>query len=96
VAGDTDSLFLHGIDDAITIQVFISECKDRIGVDVEHSTTFVKAAIIKKKRYFGVTTCGEIKVIGMEGKKNDRPLGLTKRLINSYKTLRRMQFLQST
>jgi len=36
--------------------------------------TFVKAAIIKKKYYFGVTaTGGEIKVVGMEGKKNDRP-----------------------
>jgi hypothetical protein len=28
---------------------FVSECKKRIGVDVEHSLTFVKAAIIKKK-----------------------------------------------
>jgi DNA adenine methylase Dam len=74
VAGDTDSLFLHGgRDDDKTIQQFISECKERIGVDVEHSQTFVKAAIIKKKHYFGVTANGEIKVVGMEGKKNDRP-----------------------
>ncbi len=35
--------------------------------------TFVKAAIIKKRHYFGVTATGEIKVVGMEGKKNDRP-----------------------
>lgn len=31
------------------MQQFVSECKKRIGVDVEHSLTFVKAAIIKKK-----------------------------------------------
>jgi hypothetical protein len=32
--------------------------------------TFVKAAIIKKKYYFGVTTNGEIKAVEMGGKKN--------------------------
>src|SRR5215204_4396272 len=75
VAGDTDSLFLNGYDsDSDIIQQFIAECKNRIGIHVEHSTTFVKAAIIKKKHYFGVTADGEIKVVGMEGKKNDRPL----------------------
>jgi DNA polymerase elongation subunit (family B) len=74
VAGDTDSLFLHGCsDNEEAIQQFIAECKERIGVDVEHSQTFVKAVIIKKKHYFGVTTSGEIKAVGMEGKKNDRP-----------------------
>jgi DNA polymerase I len=74
VAGDTDSLFLDGgIDNDRIIQEFITECKERIGVDIEHSQTFVKAVIIKKKHYFGVTTNGEIKAVGMEGKKNDRP-----------------------
>jgi DNA polymerase, archaea type len=75
VAGDTDSLFLDGNDnDGDRIHNFIAECKERIGLDVELSTTFVKAAIIKKKHYFGVTTNGEIKAVGMEGKKNDRPV----------------------
>jgi DNA polymerase elongation subunit (family B) len=74
VAGDTDSLFLDGGDsDGSRIHHFIAKCKEKIGVDVEHSQTFVKAAIIKKKHYFGVTTNGEIKAVGMEGKKNDRP-----------------------
>jgi DNA polymerase elongation subunit (family B) len=74
VAGDTDSLFLDGSsDNDRIIPEFIAECKERIGVDIEHSQTFVKAAIIKKKHYFGVTANGEIKVVGMEGKKNDRP-----------------------
>jgi DNA polymerase elongation subunit (family B) len=61
-----------------TIQQFISECKKRIGVDVEHSQTFAKAAIMKKKHYFGVTNGAEIKVVGMEGKKNDRPIWINK------------------
>jgi DNA polymerase I len=75
VAGDTDSLFLNGDDsDGSRIYHFIAECKERLGVDIEHSQTFAKAAIIKKKHYFGITTNGEIKVVGMEGKKNDRPL----------------------
>jgi len=79
VAGDTDSLFLDGNDsDASRIPRFITECKEKMGVDVEHSQTFVKAAIIKKKHYFGVTTCREIKVVGMEGKKNDRPVWINR------------------
>jgi DNA polymerase, archaea type len=81
VAGDTDSLFLHGgssDNNEEAIQQFIAECKERIGVDIEHSQTFAKAVIIKKKHYFGVTTNGEIKVVGMEGKKNDRPIWINK------------------
>jgi DNA polymerase I len=79
VAGDTDSLFLDGGNNNDgSIEHFISECRKRIGVDVEHSQTFVKAAIIKKKHYFGVSTNGKIKVIGMEGKKNDRPAWINK------------------
>jgi DNA polymerase elongation subunit (family B) len=79
VAGDTDSLFLHGGNHSDEIiQQFIAECKEKIGVDVEHSQTFVKVAIIKKKHYFGVTTNGENKAIGMKGKKNDRPAWINK------------------
>ena len=80
VAGDTDSLFLDGGNDSSgnLMQHFISECKEKVGVDVEHSITFVKAAIIKKKHYFGLTDRGEIKVVGMEGKKNDRPTWINK------------------
>jgi hypothetical protein len=48
--------------------------KEKLGIDVEHSTTFVKALMIKKKHCFGLTIDGEIKVVGMEGKKIDRPL----------------------
>ena len=64
IAGDTDSLFLNGNDcDGNRLFQFIAECKAKIGVHVEHSQTFVKAAIIKKKHYFGVTTHDEIKVV---------------------------------
>jgi DNA polymerase I len=74
LAGDTDSLFLDGTSsNEYNIPRFIAECKERVEVDIEHSQTFVKAAIIKKKHYFGVTSSGEIKAVGMEGKKNDRP-----------------------
>jgi DNA polymerase I len=51
----------------------IYESKQKIGIDLEVSTTFVKAIITKKKHYFGVTDNGDIIVKGMEGKKNDRP-----------------------
>ncbi len=70
VAGDTDSLFLHGDAD---ISKFIAQCKEKLHVDVEHDKTFTKAVIIKKKHYFGITDAGEIIVKGMEGMKNDRP-----------------------
>ena len=79
VAGDIDSLFLDGgKNNDRAMEHFIAECKKRIGVDVEHSTTFVKAAFIKKKHYFAVTTTSEIKVVGMEGKKNGRPAWINK------------------
>ncbi len=79
LAGDTDSLFLvnnTSVENAI--QSFIAECNEKIGVDVEHGQTFAKAVIIKKKHYFAVTTSGKIKAVGMEGKKNDRPLWINK------------------
>jgi DNA polymerase I len=80
VLGDTDSLFLdcQDNDDSRIIHHLIAECKEKIGIDVEHSQTFAKVAIIKKKHYFGVTTSGEIKAVGMEGKKNDRPVWINK------------------
>jgi DNA polymerase elongation subunit (family B) len=80
VAGDTDSLFLDGndTDNGRIIHHFIAGCKKKIEIDVEHSQTFAKVAIIKKKHYFGVTASGEIKVVGMEGKKNDRPVWINK------------------
>jgi hypothetical protein len=34
---------------------------------------FAKAMIIKKKHNFEVTSSGEIKPVGIEDKKNDRP-----------------------
>ena len=72
VGGDTDSLFLDG-GDQNALQSLIAQCKDIIGVDVEHAETYVKAVLTKKKHYFGVKVAGTIKAVGMEGKKNDRP-----------------------
>ena len=37
--------------DGLMQAVYLSECKKRIDVDIEHSLTFVKAAIIKKKNF---------------------------------------------
>ena len=78
VGGDTDSLFLLDIrrdnnHDNQTLTRLISESKEKIGIDLEVSTTFVKVIITKKKHYSGVTDKGDISVKGMEGKKNDRP-----------------------
>jgi DNA polymerase, archaea type len=87
VAGDTDSLFLNGGSD-IALQELIKQCKEKMGVDVEHRQTFVKAVIIKKKHYFGVTSDGKIKAVGMEGKKNDRPAWINKafyRFLDDFK-----------
>ena len=78
VGGDTDSLFLIDIKngnnvDKQALSRLISESKEKIGIDLEVSSTFVKAIITKKKHYFGVTDKGDIIIKGMEGKKNDRP-----------------------
>jgi DNA polymerase, archaea type len=87
VAGDTDSLFLNGSSDSAMLEL-IRQCKEKIGVDVEHGQTFAKAVIIKKKHYFGVTSDGKIKAVGMEGKKNDRPAWVNKtfdRFLDDFK-----------
>lgn len=78
VGGDTDSLFILSVnvnsknnDNALS--QLISESKQRIGIDIELSTTFTKSVITKKKHYFGVTEKGDVVIKGMEGKKSDRP-----------------------
>lgn len=66
--GDTDSLFLLDVksesnsnyNNALTR--LISESKEKIGIDLEVSATFIKAIITKKKHYFGVTDRGDIVV----------------------------------
>jgi DNA polymerase, archaea type len=87
VAGDTDSLFLNGGSNSALLEL-IRQCKEKMGVDVEHGQTFAKAVIIKKKHYFGVTSDGKIKAVGMEGKKNDRPAWVNKtfdRFLDDFK-----------
>jgi DNA adenine methylase Dam len=74
IAGDTDSLFLEGGSDDSAVSSMIAECKEKLGVNVESKETYEKFVNIKKKHYFGVVAgTGEIRVAGMEGKKNDRP-----------------------
>jgi DNA polymerase elongation subunit (family B) len=72
VGGDTDSLFLQPQQNS-HISKFISECKEKLHVEVEHDKTLTKAIITKKKHYVGITENGNIIVRGMEGAKNDRP-----------------------
>jgi DNA polymerase I len=74
VAGDTDSLFLDGGTDS-GVSALIAECKDKLGVTVELKEVYSKFVNIKKKHYFGVLAdTGQIRSVGMEGKKNDRPV----------------------
>jgi len=73
IGGDTDSLFLQ-TNNGKDLTKFISECKEKLKVELEHDKTFTKAIFTKKKHYLGVTDKGDIVIKGMEGKKNDRPL----------------------
>ena len=72
VGGDTDSLFLLDVKSGDNeanqaLSELITASKEKIGIDLEVSTSFVKAIITKKKHYFGVTSSGDIIVKGMEG-----------------------------
>jgi hypothetical protein len=87
VTGDTDSLLLHDGNDDKIIHEFTAECKKKIGVDIEHSQMFIKAAL-SKETLLGVTASGEIIVVGMEREKNDRYAWINKCLIGSLKTLK--------
>jgi DNA polymerase elongation subunit (family B) len=83
VYGDTDSLFIHYIDEAIRITnmqeiilEFQQECNKLLGIEVEHAKTYQTAIISdKKKHYIGWTGIEgkEPDIVGMEGDKNDRP-----------------------
>jgi DNA polymerase, archaea type len=79
VYGDTDSLFLHYVDNSNAVEViskFKEECNKQLGVEVEHAKTYQTAIISdKKKHYIGWTGIEgrEPDIVGMEGEKNDRP-----------------------
>jgi DNA polymerase I len=90
IYGDTDSIFASGVnrDQHSPVDVFITTCKQKLGVDVDHQNTFVRSIIIGKKHYIGIQPDGKVIIKGMEGKKRDRPSFFNQvfsQLIDDYK-----------
>jgi DNA polymerase elongation subunit (family B) len=73
--GDTDSLFVNGIESKEDVSKFIDECKSKLNIDVSHEKTFGKLILVSKKHYVGILSDPEKESIikGMEGIKSDRP-----------------------
>lgn len=73
--GDTDSLFVNGVNNNDDISNFINICKTKLNVDVIHEKTFQKLILVSSKHYLGFTSDkNQDPVIkGMEGIKSDRP-----------------------
>ncbi len=73
--GDTDSLFISGIENNKDIIKFIDECAKRLKVDVTHEKTFQKLILVAKKHYVGILDDSnkEPVITGMEAIKSDIP-----------------------
>ncbi len=73
--GDTDSLFINGINSDEDAIKFIDECKSKLQIDVSHEKTFRKLILVSKKHYVGILSDPDKEPIikGMEGIKSDRP-----------------------
>jgi DNA polymerase elongation subunit (family B) len=73
--GDTDSLFVNGVNSKDDILDFKNICKNKLNVDVVHEKYFQKLILVSSKHYLGFTSDkNQDPVIkGMEGIKSDRP-----------------------
>jgi len=72
--GDTDSLFVNGVNNKDDALKFIETCKKKLNVFVTHEKTFRKLILVGKKHYIGIPYGNDKPVIkGMEGIKSDRP-----------------------
>jgi DNA polymerase, archaea type len=74
IYGDTDSIFVSTIDKKHeSIDSFITACKQKLGIEVDHQNTFVRSILVSKKHYIGIQPDGQVIIKGMEGKKRDMP-----------------------
>jgi DNA polymerase elongation subunit (family B) len=73
IYGDTDSIFVSGMNEEYHDDSFIAVCKQNLGVEVDHQNTFVRSILVSKKHYIGIQPDGKVVIKGMEGKKRDRP-----------------------
>src|SRR6478672_7666311 len=73
--GDTDSLFVSGIESKESATKFIDESKSKLKIDVSHEKTFRKLILVSKKQYIGILSDPDKDPIisSMEGIKSDRP-----------------------
>ena len=77
IYGDTDSIFVSGLNveqQHNLVDAFITTCKQKLGVDVDHQNTFVRSIIVGKKYYVGIQADGKVIIKGMEGKKRQTPI----------------------
>jgi DNA polymerase I len=73
IYGDTDSLFLNNPPSKESLFRFQKLCKERLDIDVEIKNTYSTLVLSAgKKHYIGYEN-GRLDIVGMEGKKSDRP-----------------------
>jgi DNA polymerase, archaea type len=77
IYGDTDSIFVTGIEKENDINKFLAECSIVLeDIEIETSKVYSRMIIIKKKHYIGILLdlSKEPDIKGLEGIKSDRPL----------------------
>jgi DNA polymerase, archaea type len=77
IYGDTDSIFVTNAKDEKDINKFLAECSIVLeDVEIELAKVYRKLLLLGKKHYIGIPADKnkEPDVVGVEGKKSDRPL----------------------
>jgi DNA polymerase elongation subunit (family B) len=73
IYGDTDSLFINNPSSEESLFQFQKLCKEQLDIDLEIKNTYSTPILTAgKKHYIGYEN-GRLDIVGMEGKKSDRP-----------------------
>jgi DNA polymerase elongation subunit (family B) len=73
IYGDTDSLFINNPSSEESLFQFQKLCKEQLDIDLEIKNTYSTPILSAgKKHYIGYEN-GRLDIVGMEGKKSDRP-----------------------
>jgi DNA polymerase elongation subunit (family B) len=76
IAGDTDSIFVTDVKSGLDIDKFLAECSIMLeDTEIELVKEYQKFLLLGKKHYIGIhnNMNKEPDIVGLEGKKSDRP-----------------------
>jgi DNA polymerase elongation subunit (family B) len=73
IYGDTDSLFINNPSSEESLFQFQKLCKEQLDIDLEIKNTYSTPILSAGKKHYTGYENGRLDIVGMEGKKSDRP-----------------------